>query len=126
MEFELSAWSLLGRHSTTWATSPVITKGALVFKYKTSNSIFFLVRLRFEFGALHLQSRHSTAWATSPAHFALAILEMMSQTICLSWPQTMILLISASQIARITGMSHPCLANSIFPMFGHLTDKSEL
>jgi hypothetical protein len=27
-------------------------------------------------------------------------------TICLGWPQTMILLISASQIARITGVSH--------------------
>jgi hypothetical protein len=35
---------------------------------------------------------------TLPVHFALVILEMgVSQTICLGWPQTCILLISASQ-----------------------------
>jgi hypothetical protein len=28
------------------------------------------------------------------------------QTICLGWPQTMILLISASRVDRVTGMSH--------------------
>jgi hypothetical protein len=28
------------------------------------------------------------------------------QTICLGWPWTKILLISASQVAKITGMSH--------------------
>jgi hypothetical protein len=30
----------------------------------------------------------------------------VSQTICLGWPRTMILLILASQVTRITGMSH--------------------
>jgi hypothetical protein len=33
-------------------------------------------------------------------------LEMGSQTICPGWPQTVILLISASQVARSTGVSH--------------------
>jgi hypothetical protein len=33
-----------------------------------------------------------------------------SSTVCPSWPQTSILLISASQVARIIGMSHRCLA----------------
>jgi hypothetical protein len=32
----------------------------------------------------------------------------------LGWPQTSTLLISASQVARITGMSHGCLACHIF------------
>jgi hypothetical protein len=29
-------------------------------------------------------------------------------TICLGWPWTMILLMSASQVARIIGVSHQC------------------
>jgi hypothetical protein len=65
----------------------------------------------FELRASHLQSSHSTAWATPPAHFTLDILEMgVSQTICPGWPQTMILLISAFQEARMTGVSHQHLA----------------
>jgi hypothetical protein len=42
------------------------------------------------------------------AHFAVIILEMgrVSRTICLGWPQTAVFLISASQVARITGVSH--------------------
>jgi hypothetical protein len=31
---------------------------------------------------------------------------VVSQTICLDWPQTSILLILASQVARITGIRH--------------------
>jgi hypothetical protein len=30
----------------------------------------------------------------------------VSRNFCLGWPQTMILLISASQVAKITGLSH--------------------
>jgi hypothetical protein len=42
-----------------------------------------------------------------PVHFALVILDIgVSKTISLGWPQTVILQISTSQIARITGMSH--------------------
>jgi hypothetical protein len=41
--------------------------------------------------------------------------DRVSQTICLAWLGTVILLISASWIARITGMSHQ-----------HLTDKRNL
>jgi hypothetical protein len=38
-------------------------------------------------------------------------LEMgIAQTICPGWPQTAISLISASQVARMTGVSHWCLA----------------
>jgi hypothetical protein len=67
-------------------------------------SFFFLVGLGFEPRALHLQSRHSTAWATPPVHFALVILEMWSHEL-LAWAGLrVILLISASQVARITGL----------------------
>jgi hypothetical protein len=32
--------------------------------------------------------------------------EIGFQTVCLGWPQTVILLTSASRVARITGMNH--------------------
>jgi hypothetical protein len=74
----------------------------------------FLVGLVFKLRALHLQSRHSAAWAIlTVLHFALDILEMgVSWTICLGWPQTVILLTSVSQVARITVMRYHCLATT--------------
>jgi hypothetical protein len=62
----------------------------------------------FEIRALCLQSRHSYHLShTSTPFFVLVILEMgVSQTIFLDWPQTATLPISASQVARITGVSH--------------------
>jgi hypothetical protein len=40
----------------------------------------------------------------------VVLLEMgVSRTICHGWPGTVILLISASQVARIIGMHHQCL-----------------
>jgi hypothetical protein len=40
----------------------------------------------------------------------------VSQTICLDWPRTMTLPISASQVAWITDVSHRCLAHPfLFP-----------
>jgi hypothetical protein len=66
----------------------------------------FFVGLEFEVRALCLQNRHSTTWVRPPVHFALVILEIGSHKLCQSWPWTMILLISASQIGRITGVSH--------------------
>jgi hypothetical protein len=35
------------------------------------------------------------------------------QTVCPGWPSTTILLISASQVAGITGVSHWCLAMNV-------------
>jgi hypothetical protein len=45
-------------------------------------------------------------------------------TICLGWLQTPILLISASSVVRITGMSHQCLASLFknFQVFLELSD----
>jgi hypothetical protein len=49
----------------------------------------------------------------SPVHFALIIFgDGVSRTICPGWPRTMILPISASQLARITGVSHWHPANT--------------
>jgi hypothetical protein len=45
-----------------------------------------------------------------PVHFALDFGDEFSWTICLGWPSTFIFLISASQVVRITGMSHCHLA----------------
>jgi hypothetical protein len=59
--------------------------------------------------APHLQSRYSISWSTPPVHFALITLKMgVSQIICLGCPWTLILPISASQVVRITGISHWC------------------
>jgi hypothetical protein len=50
-------------------------------------------------------------WATPPALFLWTFFwDRVSWTICPTWLQTVILLISASWIARITGASHWCLA----------------
>jgi hypothetical protein len=76
--------------------------------------IFVIIRggLRFEPRALHLQSRHSTTWATPLLHFSLITFgKGVSWTICLGWPQTIIILISAFQVARTIGESHWCPAS---------------
>jgi hypothetical protein len=47
--------------------------------------------------------------------------DRVCQTICLSWPWTMILLISASWVARIRGMSHQLLLTFFFFSAGDWT-----
>jgi hypothetical protein len=107
--------------SACWAGALLLDPLPLNFKgswdwvrpaYVISFSLFFffLVGLGFEVRASCLQSRHSTAWAIPPVHFALVILEI-GVSWGLSWPQIAILPISSSQVARITGVSHRCLAN---------------
>jgi hypothetical protein len=54
--------------------------------------------------SLHLEPLH---WLFSEKGF---FWDRVSWTICLGWLQTVILLISASWLARITGMSHWRLA----------------
>jgi hypothetical protein len=75
------------------------------FRGKPENS--FHQRFLFELKPSWLQSRHFTAWTALLVHFALVILEMgVSLTICLGWPLISILLISVSEVARITGVNH--------------------
>jgi hypothetical protein len=55
-------------------------------------------------------------WATTPAQFFVIgfFWDRVSQTVCPDWLQTEILLISASWVARITGVSHQCPALFIY------------
>jgi hypothetical protein len=51
-------------------------------------------------------------WATPPTLYCEEFFQnTVSQTICPGWLQTMILLISASWVARIIGLSHQHLAD---------------
>jgi hypothetical protein len=57
----------------------------------------------------------STPWATLPALFCdRSFRDRVSWTVCLGWLRTTILLIPASWIARIVGMSHWRLAVHLF------------
>jgi hypothetical protein len=87
-----------------WTTWPKWSLGRIFF--------FFSMGLGFELRISRLQSRLSTTWATLlQVYFALVILEMgILWTICPGWPQIVIFPISASQVARITGISHQQLA----------------
>jgi hypothetical protein len=61
-------------------------------------------------------------WATPPALFLWRVFwDRVSQTICLGWLRTMILLISASWVARIIGMSHQCPAHLVI-LYLHFSD----
>jgi hypothetical protein len=53
-----------------------------------------------------------TPWTTTPAPHP-PFLWWVTGTICLGWLQTAILLISASWVARLTGVSHWCPAGTI-------------
>jgi hypothetical protein len=55
-----------------------------------------------------------TPWTTPSAFFCEWFFQdRIYGTICPGWLQTMILLISASWVVRITGMSHWCLAGGL-------------
>jgi cytochrome bd-type quinol oxidase subunit 1 len=95
-----SSWNYKSTHHT-WPLIILIICGVLLM----------VVVLVFELRASCLQSRHYTAGAIPTIHFAVFTLEMgVLQTICPGWPWTVILQISSSHIARITGMGHWCPA----------------
>jgi hypothetical protein len=59
-------------------------------------------------------------WATPQALFCDGYFrDRVSWTICSGWLWTLILLICASWIARITGVSHRCRAKSVEPFITH-------
>jgi hypothetical protein len=80
------------------------------------NSYFFVV-LRFELRVSHLLGRHSTTWQLCQPSFVLGIFEIGSCFCCPGWLWTTILLIYASQVARITEMSHQCWPIPTFWVF---------
>jgi hypothetical protein len=66
-------------------------------------SISSIIPLR----ALCLLGRHSATWTTLSVLFCVGYCQdRVSWTICLGWLRIVILLISASRVARITGVSH--------------------
>jgi hypothetical protein len=83
----------------------------------------FLAELEFELRALCLQSWHSTTWAIPPVHFCSGYFgdgisgyfgDVVLWTICLNWSQTMILLVSASKVLRITNISYQHLTTTLY------------
>jgi hypothetical protein len=65
-----------------------------------------LVGLGFELKASCLQSRCSAGWSIPLVHFCSGYFgDGISWTIFSDWPQTAILSISASQVAKIIGLS---------------------
>jgi hypothetical protein len=101
--------------SVLLAPNDAATAAAWVLKNTNLLIIYlFLVGLEFELRAACLQTRHTTSWATHFAHFALVILEMGSWELFLRAGKELqpSFLISASQVARITGVS--TMPSSIF------------
>jgi hypothetical protein len=89
--------------------------------------LFFLAVLEFELSASCLLGRHSTTWATLPENTIFCVgyfQDRVLWTLCPGWPQTMILLISASWVTRIISMSywHPA-GMSFFQFIGMLLWK---
>jgi hypothetical protein len=90
-----------------------------------NNVITFLKFFIFIFGGTgfklrtsYLQSRFFASWATPAVCFALVILETQSLKNCLpGWSQSVILPISASQVASIIGVESPVLGT--FLKFEH-------
>jgi hypothetical protein len=67
----------------------------------------FYLFLFFFFFSTGVWTQNLQTWATSPALFLWRVFQdRVLQTICLGWLQTMILLIAAFWVARITGVSH--------------------
>jgi hypothetical protein len=87
----IPACNFRSRYTVFWSYTRNIDLRSwfLFFFFFYSLATLFLMGLGFELRASHLQ-----AWI-----------------ICLSWPWTMTLQISASQVARIVGMSHQHLAS---------------
>jgi hypothetical protein len=71
--------------------------------------------------ALAKQALYFLSHASSP-FFSGYFGDGVFLTICLGWPGFFILLISASQVARITSMSHQCPAQKKFFKRGNRPD----
>jgi hypothetical protein len=90
----------LSRVRETEAELPIIPLG--VNTDARTSFIYLFFWLGFELRALRLQSKSHTSSPFCSGYFG----DEVSRTICPEWPQTAILLISASQVAGITGANH--------------------
>jgi hypothetical protein len=100
-------------HTHIWLTKPLqkwilttqnLEMAGTPFSHATFLLVFFfLAVLEFELRASHLLGRHSATWATLQALFSVGYFwDRVLRTICPGWLRTLILLISASWVARIT------------------------
>jgi hypothetical protein len=77
----------------------------------------FLLILVFKL-RVHLENRYSSTWATPLVHFALFILEMWYHELFAQADFN--LRCSASQVAKITAMSHWCQEQFSFSVFKYV------
>jgi hypothetical protein len=98
--FELKTLHLLGRHSTAWAVPPIL------FALVESSSHFFALAGLDQDPPTY--ASHIGMTATMPSFLCW---NKVLLTFCPGWPQTAILLISTSHVARTIGMSHKHLAS---------------
>jgi hypothetical protein len=104
-EVWLRASPLLGRHYTTWVRGPAL----FAFVTFCNGVLCFMPCLAWTMispptYALHVADRACITISPHPGFFFGW--DGISQTFCPSWPWTMILPISTSQEAKITGVSH--------------------
>jgi hypothetical protein len=86
-------------------------EGTCCNQHDSDYNVWFPAGLRFELRTWHLLGRYSTTWTTPSALFCVEYFwDRVFQNICPSWPQTVFLLISASLVAKITGVSYQHLA----------------
>jgi hypothetical protein len=81
--------------------------------WTTTSSPSFLFYLFFVVLGLELRT-FTFSPSTNPTFCDMVFWDRVSQTVCLDWLWTVILLISASWVGRITGMSHWCPARFYF------------
>jgi hypothetical protein len=118
-----SASHLCGRCSTTWASPSALISWMIISSQKNGNGIEMEGKRVDEWTFFFLQcwglNSGPTPWATPPALFLWFFFfwNRVLQTICLGWLQTTIPLISASWVARITGVSHHTGAQLRAPLF---------
>jgi hypothetical protein len=86
-----------------------------LFELNSDSNLLFLVPTLFIFKPLSVFFFFFQIWGLNSGPTPLALLcewffwDRVSWTVCLGWLGTLILLISASWVARITGVSHWCL-----------------
>jgi hypothetical protein len=101
--------------NAVWILIPKMFSIIYYLIFYTFYKLYLIPNLHFFLWYWDLNSRSHTCWASAlplgPLHqpfFVLGIFEIGSckLTFCVGWLQTVIILISASQIPRITGLSH--------------------
>jgi hypothetical protein len=111
----LFVWFLLGIESRAWSILSTYFSTELYpqLKFTAYFKLFFFFLWYWGLNSgLHAYYTGAVLlelhlWSIFSGYFG----DWVSQTVCLGWPLTMILPFSASQVVRITGVSHQCTAS---------------